>query len=74
MFFYEANEIPRKFLLVRPCSRENSFATTQLDAFQCAVVVFSTVLCRCSRRHRPHSLRSLIITFISIYDCLQMFL
>ena len=70
MFLYEVKEILRKFLLLRPCSLQNSkkvflhcncsdklLSDGQLNAFQPAVIVTTTVLCR--GRRRSHCLRSL---------------
>ena len=66
MFLHEAKQIPRKFLLLRPRSHDNSnkssfhvliLATTcgaHPDAFQRAVIVFTFVLCGRRRRRCTH--------------------
>ena len=64
MFLHEAKQIPRTYILLRPCSpgtpkkvlsRFNLKlrAGAKLDAFQRAVIVFTNVLCRRRWRRRP---------------------
>ena len=70
MFFHEAKQILRKFLLLRPRSLNSSKkglftlqslrqlrAGAELDAFQRAVIVFTIVLCHRRRRRRPRERR-----------------